>query len=57
MVITKYFTLGKPEKTWFPRKNIEKGSKMYRSIINYSFRFYLVFKQKNPVFIQFPFLK
>ena len=34
MVIVRYFTLGKPEKAWFPRKNIEKGSKTYSSIIN-----------------------
>ena len=39
MVIVKYFALNKPEKAWFPRKNIEKGSKIYRSIINYSLRF------------------
>ena len=45
MVIVKYFALGKPDKTWFPRKNIEKGSKIYRSIINYSFCFYSVVKQ------------
>ena len=35
MITVKYFALGKPEKAWFPRKNIEKGSKIYRySIIN-----------------------
>ena len=45
MVTVKYFALGKPKKTWFPRKNIEKSSKIYRSIINYSFRFYSVVKQ------------
>ena len=56
MVIVKYFALKKPEKAWFPRKNIKKGSKVYRSIINYSFRCYSV-KQENSVFIQFPFLK
>ena len=33
-VIVKYIALGKPEKAWFPRKNTEKGSKIYRSIIN-----------------------
>ena len=44
MVIVKYFALGKPGKAWFPRKNIEKGSKIYRSIVNYSFCFYLVVK-------------
>ena len=32
------------EKAWFPRKNIEKGSKIYRSI-KISFRFYSVVKQ------------
>ena len=42
MVIVKYFALGKQEKTWFSKKNIEKGSKTYRSIINYSFCFYSV---------------
>ena len=45
MVIVKYFVLGKPEKAWFLRKNIEKGSKIYHSIINYSYRFYSVVKQ------------
>ena len=45
MVLVKYFALGKPEKAWFPRKNIEKTSKIYRWIINYSFRFYSVIKQ------------
>ena len=45
MVIVKYFTLEKLEKAWFPRKNIEKCSKIYRSIINYSFHFYSVVKQ------------
>ena len=29
MVIVKYFALEKPEKAWFTRKNIEKGSKIY----------------------------
>ena len=45
MVLVKHFALGKPEKAWFPRKNIEKDSKIYRSIINYSFCFYSVVKQ------------
>ena len=27
MIIVKYFALGKTEKAWFPRKNIEKGRK------------------------------
>ena len=45
MVIVKYFALGKPEEAWFPRKNIEKGSKIYHLIINYRFRFYSVVKQ------------
>ena len=45
MVIVKYFALGKPEKGWFPRKIFEKGNKICRSIINYSFRFYSVVKQ------------
>ena len=57
MVIMKYFALGKPKKAWFQRENIEKCSKIYRSIINYSFHFYLVVKQQNLVFIQFPLLK
>ena len=45
MAIVKYFVLGKPEKARFLRKNIEKGNKIYRSIINYSYRFYLIVKQ------------
>ena len=45
MVIVKYFALGKPKKAWFQRENIEKGSKIYCSIINFSFRFYSVVKQ------------
>ena len=45
MVIVKYFALGKPKKVFFPGKNIEKGSKTYRSIINYGFCFYSVVKQ------------
>ena len=45
MVIFKYFVLEKPEKAWFPRKNIEKDSNIYRLIINYSYRFYSVVKQ------------
>ena len=57
MVIVKYFALGKSEKAWFPRKNIEKGSQIYRLIINYSFHFYSIVKQYNSVFILFPFLK
>ena len=57
MVIVKYFALGKPEEAWFPRKNIEKGSKIYCLMIIYSFHFYSVVKQKNSVFILFPFLK
>ena len=43
--IVKYFALGKPEKARFPRKNIEKGSEIYRSLIHYSYRFYSVVKQ------------
>ena len=54
IVIVKYFLLGKPQKSMVSKKNIEKGRKIYRLIINYSFRFYSV-KQKNSVFIQFPY--
>ena len=45
MVIVKYFALAKQEKAWFSRKNIEKGSKIYFAIINYSFHLYSVVKQ------------